>query len=139
MNVTTTTVAPRLTTRTSTYAREMRVVLVLAFVLSAGHTVYSYVAGIQDPDFTVTTPAAWVFYAAGFAVAVLAGSERRVVQVGVVAYLGVLVLVALFYYPTTFVPRQQTVFGWFENDVYTGLLMIALYLGVQRLRRVRLS
>jgi uncharacterized membrane protein YbhN (UPF0104 family) len=49
-------------------------------------------------------------------------------------YLGLLLVVAVFYYPTTFVPRQQTTFGWFENDVYTGLLMVALYLGVGRLR-----
>ena len=34
---------------------------------------------------------------------------------------GVLLVVAVFWYPTTFVPRQQTVFGGFENDVYTGL------------------
>ena len=53
--------------------------------------------------------------------------------------LGVLLVVAVFWYPTTFVPRQQTVFGWFENDVYTGLLMIAWYLGAQRLRGVTLA
>ena len=46
----------------------------------------------------------------------------------------------MFYYPTTFVERQQTTFGWFENDVYTALLVLAFYLlGVQRLRRVTLS
>jgi hypothetical protein len=44
--------------------------------------------------------------------------------------------VAVFWYPTTFTLRQQTTFGWFENDVYTGLLMIALYLGAHRLRGV---
>ena len=40
----------------------------------------------------------------------------------------------MFYYPTTFGPEQQTVFGWFENDVYVGLLAVATYLGVQRWR-----
>jgi len=48
-------------------------------------------------------------------------------------------LVAVFYYPTTFTARQQTVFGWFENDVYTGLLMIAAYLSAQRLRGITLT
>ena len=49
-----------------------------------------------------------------------------------------LLYVSVFYYPTTFEPRQQTTFGWFENDVYTGLLMIAFYLVVMRLRRITL-
>ena len=30
-------------------------------------------------------------------------------------------------------------FGWFENDVYVGLLVVATYLGVLRLRRVTLT
>jgi hypothetical protein len=33
-------------------------------------------------------------------------------------------------------PSSEPTFGWFENDVCTGLLMIALYLGVLQLRRV---
>lgn len=41
--------------------------------------------------------------------------------------------------PPTFVPSQQTAFGWFENDVYTGLLMIALYVVVHRLRGVGIT
>ena len=51
------------------------------------------------------------------------------------SYLVAVVGIALFYYPTTFTPEQQTTFAWFENDVYTGLLMISLYLSVMRLRR----
>lgn len=123
-------------TTTATYGTQMSLVLTVAFVLSAVHTTYSYVAGIGDAGFTVTTPVAWVFYALGFTAAALSRSPRRGVQVGIVAYLVLLVTVAVFYYPTTFVPRQQMTFGWFENDVYTGLLMIALYLGVLQLRRV---
>ena len=41
-------------------------VLATAFTLSAVHTVYAAAAGIEDPTFTVTTPAAWLFYAVGF-------------------------------------------------------------------------
>lgn len=55
-------------------------VLVAAFTLSAGHTVYAWVAGIEDPEFTVTTPLAWVFHAVGFGVAVLAGRTGRAVH-----------------------------------------------------------
>ena len=47
--------------------------------------------------------------------------------------------IAFFYYPTAFGPAQQTVFGWFENDVYVGLLVTATYLGVLRLRRTTLT
>jgi hypothetical protein len=42
----------------------------------------------------------------------------------------------VFVYPSMFGPEQQTVFGWFENDVYVGLLMVATFLGVLRIRRV---
>ena len=125
-------------TRSSTYAAQLSVVLVTAFTLSGGHTVYARIAGLAEPGFTVTTPAAWLFYAVGFASVALARKDARWAQVTMLAYLGLLLVVAVFYYPTTFEPRQQTVFGWFENDVYTGLLMVAAYLGVQRLRRTAL-
>jgi hypothetical protein len=121
---------------TAGYTTQMSLVLAVAFALSAAHTTYGFIVGIGDPSFTVTTPVAWVFYALGFTAAAAARSRRRPVQVAVVAYLGVLLAVAVFFYPTTFTPRQQTTFGWFENDVYTGLLMVALYLGVLQLRRV---
>jgi hypothetical protein len=121
--------------RTSTYGRHMSGVLAAAFTLSAGHTVYAWVEGIEDPTFTVTTPLAWAFYVVGFGFARLARRAGRVAQVSVVAYLAVLLGTSVFYYPTTFGPAQQTTFGWFENDVYVGLLITATYLGVQRLRR----
>jgi hypothetical protein len=130
---------PTTSTRRTTYGHQMSLVLVVAFALSATHTFYSWATGIQDPSFTVTTPVAWVFYAIGFAAAVICRREQRWAQWLVAAYLAVLLYVAVFYYPTTFVTKQQTTFGWFENDVYTGLLMIAFYLGIQRLRRVTLT
>ena len=126
-------------TRSTTYGARIRAVLVVAMTLSATHTVYSYVAGLGDPRFTVTTPVAYAFYAVGFAAAHLALREARWAQLTMLAYLALALLVAIFVYPTTFVPRQQTVFGWFENDVYTGLLMVATYLGIERLRKVRLA
>jgi hypothetical protein len=119
-----------LTGRRSSYGTQICVVLVAAFALSATHTTYGWITGIGDPSFTVTTPVAWAFYAVGFGSAFLARSERRGAQWLLAAYLTLLLSVALFWYPTTFTPRQQTTFGWFENDVYTGLLMVALYLAV---------
>ncbi len=79
-----------------------------------------------------------MFYAVGFASAFLARRDARWAQWTMLAYLAVLLYVSVFFYPTTFVAKQQTTFGWFENDVYTGLLMIAFYLVVMRLRSIAL-
>jgi hypothetical protein len=125
--------------RTATYGALISTLLVVAFALSATHTAYAYASGLEDPGFNATTPAAWVFYAVGFASAGLALRQSRPAQIILLAYLAVLLVVAVFYYPTTFTPRQQTVFGWFENDVYTGLLMIAAYLEALRLRRITIT
>ena len=119
-----------------TYSTEISRFLVAAFTLSVVHTCYAWLSGLQDDRFTVTTPVAWVFYAVGFAAAVLARREAPWAQWVLAGYLLVLLYVSVFYYPTTFEPRQQTTFGWFENDVYTGLLMIAAYLAVMRLRGI---
>lgn len=114
--------------------RQVSRVLLAAFTLSAVHTVYAAIAGIADPAFTVDTPLAWAFYAVGFTAAVVAPRASRTVQWAVAAYLVVLLAISVFVYPTTFVPARQTVFGWFENDVYVALLGLALYLDVLRLR-----
>jgi cell shape-determining protein MreD len=86
----------------------------------------------------VTTPLAWVFYAVAFAVTALARQDRRWAQLVVTGFLALTLGIGIFYYPTTFGPEQQTVFGWFENDVYLGLLTASFYLSIQRLRRVTL-
>jgi hypothetical protein len=125
--------------RVSSYGRHIAGVLAAAFTLSAAHTVYAWVEGIEDPTFTVTTPLAWGFYVVGFASVVLAGRTGRVAQVSLLAYLTALLGIAIFYYPTTFGPEQQTTFGWFENDIYVGLLVTAAYLTVQRLRFTTLT
>lgn len=116
------------------YGRHMSVVMLAAFTLSVVHTVYAAVEGIEDPTFTVTSPLAWGFYAVAFAMSVLARRTNRGAQATVLAFLTAVLAIGVFHYPTTFGPEKQTVFGWFENDVYLGLLMIATYLGVQRWR-----
>lgn len=124
--------------RTSTYGRQMSGVLVAAFALSVVHTIYARVEGIEDPTFTVDTPLAWGFYAVGFGMAALARRTQRWAQLTVLAFLAVVLGIAVLYYPTMFRAEQQTTFGWFENDVYVGLLVTAAYLGVLRLRRTTL-
>ena len=137
----TTTTAPGTSVgaRTSTYGRQMSGVLVASFTLSVVHTIYAWVAGIEDPTFTVDTPLAWGFYAVAFGMAALALRSERWAQLTVLAYLATVLGIAFVYYPTVFGVEQQTVFGWLENDVYVGLLVTATYLGVQRLRRTTLT
>ncbi len=108
--------------------------LLTAFSLSLTHTVQAQVVGLASPDFTLAMPTTWAFYVLGFTAAALARRADRRVQTGVVASLVVLLGVSIFVYPTTFTPEQQTPFAWFENDMYVALLVLALYLGVQRLR-----
>jgi uncharacterized membrane protein YhaH (DUF805 family) len=124
--------------RSAAYGGQISGIMVAAFALSVAHTIYAWLAGIQDPGFTVTTPITWIFYAVAFTVSVLAQQERRWAQWVVTGFLALTLVIGIFYYPTTFGPRQQTVFGWFENDVYLGLLMVAFYLSIQRLRRITL-
>ena len=119
---------------TRPYSEHISRVLLVAFLLSAAHTIYVTIAGIADPGFSATTPAAWAFYAVGFGLVAAARNERRAAQIVVLTVLTVLILVAVFAYPSVFTGKMQNTFGWLENDVYTGLLMIAGYLGVLRLR-----
>ena len=121
--------------RSTTYGRQVAGVLVAAFSLSVVHTVYAWVEGLEDPTFTVTTPLTYGFYAVAFAMAFVATRPGRAAQAGVLAFLAVVLGISVFYYPTTFGVEKQTVFGWFENDVYVGLLVVATYLSVLRWRR----
>ena len=124
--------------RSAPYGGQIAGIMLAAFALSVVHTIYAWLAGIQDPGFTVTTPVTWIFYAVAFTIAGLARRERRWAQWVVTGFLALTLVIGIFYYPTTFGPRQQTVFGWFENDVYLGLLTVAFYLSIQRLRRITL-
>lgn len=125
---------PQRTTTQITYRAQIPAIMLCAFVLSIVHTVYAWVAGIEDPGFTVTTPLTWCFYLVALAVTALAMRQERWAQATVLGFLVAIVLIGIFYYPTVFVPSHQTAFGWFENDVYLGLLIVALYLSIHRLR-----
>jgi hypothetical protein len=124
--------------RVLTYPGQAGLAVFTAFALSAGYTVHLTAAGTANPSFDAKAPAAWGFYAVGFGLAALARSTGRRAAWTLAAALTALTAVALFVYPSTFTKAQQTTFGWFENDVYTGLLMLALYLTIQSLRRTAL-
>jgi hypothetical protein len=63
-----------------------------------------------------------------------AGAWRTLVTLEVT-----LLAVGIFVYPSSFTANLQTPIGWFENDVYTGLLLLSLYLSLQRMRDVVLA
>lgn len=119
----------------SSYGDATSLTMAAAFSLSIVHTVYAWREGLEDPSFTVDTPVTWIFYVLGFAMAALARRTSRWTQVIVLGFLVSILGVSIFYYPTTFTAEKQTTFGWFENDVYVGLLGLSLFLSVMRLRR----
>ena len=109
--------------------------LAAAFTLSLAYSAIVTVTG-SHVGYGLEDPTLWAFYAVGFGLAALALTDRAwawwVVAVAVLA----LIAVGIFYYPTVFPPSAQTTLAWFENDVYMGLLILAEYLCVQRLRNV---
>ena len=124
---------------TRSYATQVACVLTAAFALSLAYTIYTTAAGLTPSGMNATSPAAWVFYAIGFGAAALARRDRRGAWFAIAGLLTVLLAVGVFAYPSTFTAKLQTPIGWFENDVYIGLLLLALYLSTQRLRGLTLA
>jgi cytochrome bd-type quinol oxidase subunit 2 len=120
------------------YSTQVAGVLAAAFALSLAYSAIVTVTGSHE-GYGLGDPTLWVFYAIGFGLAALALTDKiwawRTVAITVL----ILIAVGIFYYPTIFPPSAQTTLAWFENDVYVGLLILAEYLCVQRLRDVCLT
>ena len=125
--------------RSISYPSAISTVLFAAFTLSAVYTIYTTATGVAPDSFNAWNPGSWLFYLVGFGAAALARRDRRWVARALTGLLVVLLAVCVFVYPSTFTAPQQTWFGWFENDVYTALLVVALYLNVAQQRRVTLT
>lgn len=123
--------------RRRTYRTQVASVLAAAFALSLAYSVTVTFTGSHE-GYSLGDPALWVFYAVGFGLAALALSDRGWAWWVTAAMVLALIAVGIFYYPTVFPPSAQTPLAWFENDVYMGLLILAEYLCVQRLRNVDL-
>jgi peptidoglycan/LPS O-acetylase OafA/YrhL len=125
--------------RRSRYSTQVAGVLVAAFTISVLYSVISTLSGVTHEANNLEDPSLWIFYVVGFGLAALARMDRTeswwMVSVAVL----LLLLGGIFLYPAYFVPSTQTAFGWFENDVYIGLLILAEYLCIQRLRNVTLT
>jgi peptidoglycan/LPS O-acetylase OafA/YrhL len=117
------------------YRTEVAGVLAAAFALSLTYSAIVTVTGSHE-GYGLGDPTLWVFYAVGFGLAALALTNRLWAWWIVTAAVFALIAVGIFYYPTVFPPSAQTTLAWFENDVYMGLLILAEYLCVQRLRNV---
>jgi hypothetical protein len=129
-------VAGRDTVRGVSYRQQVRFVLVGATLLSMAYTVYTAVSfGTDD----LRNPAFYAVYGVWWVLIALLGVDRRWVWWTVAVATALQLLLGVFYYPTIFVPAMQTPLGWFENDAYMGLLLLAEYLCIQRLRGVTIG
>ena len=97
MTTTITTSTP--TTTESRYGDVIALVLVAAFTLSVAHTVYAAVQGLEDPDFTLTTPLTWIFYGVGFSMAALARRDAAWAQGLVLAFLVLVIAIGALLLP----------------------------------------
>ncbi|HEY8602337.1 MAG TPA: hypothetical protein VIL85_28200 [Thermomicrobiales bacterium] len=120
----------------ATYTRQVTQVLSVATLLSMAYTVYTALTlGTDD----LRNPVAYIVYGIWWGLILLVRTDKRWAWWVVAVATGLMLLVGVFYYPTVFVPEQQTTLGWFENDLYMGLLLLAEYLCIQRLRGVVLG
>jgi hypothetical protein len=115
------------------YSTQVSGVLAAAFALSLAYSAIVTFTGSHE-GYGLGDPALWIFYAVGFGLAAMALTDRTWAWWVVAVTVLILIAVGIFYYPTVFPPSAQTPFAWFENDVYVGLLILAEYLCVQRLR-----
>jgi hypothetical protein len=120
------------------YSTQVSGVLAAAFALSLAYSAIVTFTGSHE-GYGLGDPALWVFYAVGFGLAAMALTDRTWAWWVVAVTVLILIAVGIFYYPTVFPPSAQTPFAWFENDVYMGLLILAEYLCVQRLRNVDIT
>ncbi|CAA9567861.1 MAG: hypothetical protein AVDCRST_MAG88-2059 [uncultured Thermomicrobiales bacterium] len=120
----------------SPYSRQVAGVLAAATILSMVYTAYTAITlGTGD----LRNPATYVLYGAWWALVALVRTDKRWAWRIVAGATALMLAVGIFYYPTVFVPARQTTFGWFEYAGYMGLLLLAEYLCIQRLRGVTLT
>jgi hypothetical protein len=133
-----TTSTPTTSTPTSAVSRSsgrpVAVVLLAAYLLSIAYTIWSSITGVAPAAFSVSSPGAWAAYTVGLGVTALALKEGRVPRLVVSGWLVLSIAVALLVYPQAFTPEHQTAFGFVENDLYTGLLLVALDRHLRRRR-----
>jgi hypothetical protein len=118
---------------TSLYQQPVALVLLSAFAISAGYTGFLALTGLLPAGLAAAYPPLWVFYLAGLGTAGLAAAtDRAWARLAVAALIAVFIGVGFHLYSVLFVPGLQTTVGWFQNDIFIGLLVLAEYLCVKR-------
>jgi hypothetical protein len=114
--------------------RRVALVLAAAFTLSAGYLGFLTLTGLLPGGPADAGPAKWAIPLAGFATVGLVLTDRawawRTAAVLIVVFIGL----GITLYGALLVPGLLTAVGWFQNDVYIGLLGLAEYLCLRHLR-----
>src|SRR3954447_15469406 len=124
---------------TRPYHTQASGVIAAALSISVAYTLFNSFAGTPHGASDARDPILWLYYGFAFGLVALVRRDARwswgVVGAALLGMIGI----GLFYYPTVFTPEVQRPLGWVENDLYMGLLILAEYLCVQRLRRIALT
>ena len=117
----------------TSYSRQVAGILATATIISIAYTLYTVVA---FGDESLRDPAMYILYGGLCGLIALARGDRRWGWYVITFALAVVLALGVLVYPAMFVPARQNTLGWLENDLYMGLLLLAEYLCIQRLRGV---
>ena len=121
--------------RISRYHIQVFWILLTAFILSLGYEVYraTVKAGVSSFDaFNLSTA---IFYLICFGMTFLLRINKLWFWWLILLFTLGLIAIGIFYYDPVILPaRHPELIDWFESVTYLGLLFIATYLCLQRLR-----
>lgn len=105
-----------------------------ALVLSGGYLGSLALAGLLPSGLAELGPVMWAAPLAGLGATALVLTDRIWAWWAASLLIPPLIGVGVSLYGLLLAPGLQTAIGWFQNDVYIGLLVLAEYLCVQHLR-----
>jgi hypothetical protein len=114
--------------------RQVALVLGAAFTLSAGYQGILTLTGLLPGRLADVGPALWVIPLAGFATVGLVLTDRTWAWCTAAVLIVVFIGIGIMRYEALLVPGLLTAVGWLQNDIHIGLLGLAGYLCVRRLR-----
>lgn len=121
--------------RNSRYHIQVFWILLTAFILSLGYEVYRATVKAEVSSFDVFTPTTAIFYLICFGMTMLVRINKLWFWWLILLFTLGLIAIGIFYYDPVILPARHPEFiDWFESVTYLGLLFIATYLCLQRLR-----
>ncbi len=121
--------------RSWTVRWQVALLLGAAFTLSTGYLGVLTLTGLLPGRLADAGPAPWAVSLAGFAIVGLVLTDRTWAWCAAAVLIAVFIGIGITLYEALLVPGPLTAVGWFQNDVYIGLLGLAEYLCLCRLRR----